>query len=471
MIEGLKPYPEYKDTGLPWLGAIPSHWDVRRTKFLLREIDKRSLTGKEQLLRVSQYTGVTERKSDDGSNEVNNRASSLIGYKRVEPGDLVINIMLAWNGSLGVSKYKGIVSPAYCVYRFCSESSPWYFHHLFRLPLYKQRIKAESTGVVESRLRLYSDDLGRIETIAPPPDEQAAIVRFLDHANRKIDRFIRAKRKLIALLNEQKQAIIHRAVTRGLDPHAPLKPSGIPWLGEIPAHWEVLRLGRAIQLVTGFPFKSDGFTQKESATRLLRGINVTPAGLRWDAIVRWERTQNDGLDAFALEVDDIILGMDRPIIASGVRAARVEVNDVPSLLLQRVARLRPTERLDGSFLLLLLRGKLFADYIAPIFTGISVPHLSPEQIRGFKVMLPPKPEQKEIVQHIEAETASLDTAIARTEREIALMQEYRTRMTADVVTGKLDVRAAAAHLPEPPPDREPEGETIEETETEEDTTV
>jgi type I restriction enzyme S subunit len=210
-------------------------------KLLLREVDARSTAGKEQLLRVSQYTGVTRRKSVDGSDVPDTRASSLVGYKRVMPSDLVINIMLAWNGSMGVSRYDGIASPAYCVYRFKPGAIPWYYHELLRLPVYKGRIKTASTGVVESRLRLYSDDLGRIEVIQPPLVEQAAIVRFLDWANGRLERAIRAKRKVIALLNEQKQAIIHRAVTRGLDPSVPLKPSGIPWLGEIPQHWEVRR--------------------------------------------------------------------------------------------------------------------------------------------------------------------------------------------------------------------------------------
>jgi type I restriction enzyme S subunit len=180
---------------------------------------------------------------------------------------------------------------------------------------------------------------------------------------------------------------------------------------------------------------------------LLRGINVTPTGIRWDAVVRWERKPSDGLDEFALAFGDIVLGMDRPIIASGVRAAIVEEKDTPSLLLQRVARLRPTDRLDTTFLLLLLRGRLFAEYIAPIFTGISVPHLSPEQIRGFKVMLPPFDEQRGIVDFIKSETQTLNTALTRAEREIELLREYRTRLVADVVTGKLDVRAAARQLP------------------------
>ena len=224
MISGLKPYPAYRPAEGGWLGEIPSHWSVHRMKYVVHETDSRSMSGKEQLLRISQYTGVTQRRRADGLAEPDTRADSLVGYKRVEPNDLVINIMLAWNGSMGVSRYVGIASPAYCVYRFAREMHPWYFHNLLRSPAYKARIKASSTGVVESRLRLYSDDLGRIEAMIPPPAEQAAIVRFLDWANGRLERAIRAKRKVIALLNEQKQAIIHRAVTRGLDPSVPLTP-------------------------------------------------------------------------------------------------------------------------------------------------------------------------------------------------------------------------------------------------------
>ena len=237
MIADLEPYPATKDSGVPWLGEVPEHWDVRRFKYLLRERDMRSSEGTEQLLRVSQFTGVTERRRADGGDEPDTRAESLIGYKRVEPNDLVVNIMLAWNGSLGVSPFAGLASPAYCVYRFGAPAQPSYFHHLLRSPAYKARIKAVSTGVVESRLRLYTDDLFRLEALVPPLSEQTAILRFLDHADRRIRRYIRAKQKLIKLLEEQKQAIIHRAVTRGLDPNVRLKPSGIERLGDVPAHW------------------------------------------------------------------------------------------------------------------------------------------------------------------------------------------------------------------------------------------
>ncbi|NCC85130.1 MAG: hypothetical protein EOM03_13525 [Clostridia bacterium] len=442
MIEGLQPYAEYKESGLPWLGRCPKHWSVRRTKILFHERVQKGFPY-EPLLAATQTKGVVKKEDYEARTVTAQKDLHLL--KLVEVGDYVISLR-SFQGGIEVAHCRGIISPAYTVLKPRKFAISGYYTHFFKAKPFIDSLSLFVTGIREGQNIDY-ERLSRAEMPLPPSDEQAAIVRFLDHANRKIDGFIRAKRKLIALLEEQKQAIIHRAVTRGLDPDVPLKPSGIPWLGDIPRHWEVLRLGRAINIVTGFPFRSEGFTQNESAIRLLRGINVTPVGLRWDATVLWNRSPSDGLDAFALKVDDIVLGMDRPIIASGVRAARVEAKDVPSLLLQRVARLRPAERLEGDFLLLLLKGKLFADYIAPIFTGISVPHLSPEQIRNFKVMLPPKSEQMEIVAHIEQETLGITTAIVRTEREITLMQEYRTRLTADVVTGKLDVREAAAKLP------------------------
>lgn len=448
MIEGLKPYAEYKESGLPWLGSVPAHWDVRRTKLILREIDSRSTTGKEQLLRVSQYTGVTPRKAADGSDAPDTRAASLVGYKRVSVNDLVINIMLAWNGSMGVSRFDGIASPAYCVYRLNKGAQPWYFHQLFRLPLYKRRIKAVSTGVIESRLRLYSDDLGRIEAILPPPDEQAAIVRFLDHANRKIDGFIRAKRKLIGLLNEQKQAIIHRAVTRGLQPDVPLKPSGIPWLGDIPKHWERTRL----------KFEASHIVDCLHATPTYRIDGVFPAIRTADiepGKVRLEQARKISSEEFQRwtarlkpEVGDILYSREgeRFGIAANVPA------DTSLCISQRMMVFRIRKRQSSEYLMWQLNCQHVYLQASLYVIGSTAPHVNVDQIKNFQLALPPFDEQKAIVEHIRAECSIITTAIARTEREIALMQEYRTRLTADLVTGKLDVREAAAKLPEVEPE-------------------
>ena len=410
---------------------------------------------------IVKQTTLLERSSKKDSSNIDKSA-----YKLVQPRDIAYNKMRAWQGAFGASALRGIISPAYVVMRLRNaDDLPSYFHHLFRTPQFAKEAERWSYGITSDMWSLRPEHFKMIYTPEPPPNEQAAIARFLDWANGRLERAIRAKRKVIALLNEQKQAIIHRAVTRGIDPSVPLKPSGVPWLGHIPQHWEVRRLGHLIRLQTGFPFASTGFVQGESGTRLLRGINVTPSGIRWDEAVRWRRKPGDGLDEFALEVGDIALGMDRPIIGSGVRVATIRENDTPSLLLQRVARLRPGDSLDAKFLLLLLRGRLFGDYIAPNFTGISVPHLSPQQIKGFRVPLPSLKEQQHIVRHLKAETTGLDVAVSRLEREIDLFREYGVRLVADVVTGKLDVREAAARLPEEAPLKtvEDDAEPIDET--------
>ncbi len=451
MIDGLKPYPEYKDSGVPWLGQLPATWDVRRMKLLLREVDSRSTSGKEQLLRVSQYTGVTQRKASDGSDEPDTRASSLKGYKRVAIHDLVINIMLAWNGSMGVSRYDGIASPAYCVYRFKAGALPWYYHELLRLPVYKGRIKTASTGVVESRLRLYSDDLGRIEAIQPPPDEQAAIVRFLDHANGRIERAIRAKRKLMALLNEQKQAIIQRAVTRGLDPTVPLKPSGIPWLDDIPKHWEVAKFKHFFRVRMGQMFLKPDLSE----TGELPVLSATMSG----AILGY--TSKNKAHAL-VDAGDLVI----PARGNSIGYVALVKGLCTSTQTTIQAKRIPNDRLTSSFAHVFgIGNKPFLYH----FVQTAIPQITTREVACNPIVVPPINEQNEICAAIERECGGIDTVLARADREIGLLREYRTRLIADVVTGKLDVRAAARHLPAAPaePEPAPEVEDLTEPETEE----
>jgi type I restriction enzyme S subunit len=452
MIADLKPYPDYKNSSHAWLAEVPRHWSVLPNRALFAEVKDRNHPD-EEMLSVTITRGIVKQKALlEGSSKKDSSNLDKSAYKLVQPRDIAYNKMRAWQGAIGASALRGIISPAYVVMRLRNDDDlPSYFHHLYRTPQFAKEAERWSYGITSDMWSLRPEHFKMIYTPEPPPDEQAAIVRFLEWANGRLERAIRAKRKVIALLGEQKQVIIHRAVTRGLDPSVPLKPSGTPWLGDIPQHWEIRRLGHVIRLQTGFPFASAGFVQDQSGTRLLRGINVTPSGIRWNDAVRWQRQNGDGLDGFTLNVGDVVLGMDRPIIGPGVRAAPVREEDTPSLLLQRVARLRPADMIDAKFLLLLLRGRLFRDYMAPIFTGISVPHLSPQQIKNFRVALPPDKEQRAIVGHLEAETSGLDIAISHLEREIELLREYRTRLVADVVTGKLDVREAVAHLPDEAP--------------------
>ena len=377
------------------------------------------------------------------------------GYTPIRYGDVLFAASGEKLDEIGKSAVNLMTEPAVCggdviILRPAQSLAHAFAGYAFENPI--ACAQKSSFGRGTTIKHLYPTELRTLMVAFPPLPEQAAIVRFLDWATQRVDRAIRAKRRLVALVTEQKQAIIHRAVTQGLDPSVPMKASGIPWLGEIPAHWEARKLRHAIALQSGFAFPSTGFVHDETAVRLLRGINVTPAGMRWTDTVRWRRTPGDGLEQFQLEAGDIVLGMDRPIVAEGVRVALITLSDAPALLLQRVARIRPSGPLNAPYLLLLLTGRLFANYITPIFTGVSVPHLSPEQIRAFAVPFPPPDEQAAIVAHLDDATRDLDATIERTQRQIGLLREYRARLVADVVTGKLDVRAFAETLPDEAPD-------------------
>lgn len=446
MIDGLQPYPEYKESGLPWLGQCPMHWVTKRGKSYLTCIDQRSKSGKEELLTVSSARGVVPRSS---AKVTMFKAESYAGYKLCWPGDLVINSLWAWGGGLGVSQHHGIISTAYSVYRSrpSARINPRFLHELVRSAAFNWELQVRSKGIWISRLQLTDVSFLDAPIPLPSPDEQAAIVEFLDHANLKIDGFIRAKRKLIALLGEQKQAIIHRAVTRGLNPNAPLKPSGIPWLGDIPKHWEVRQVRRATTFVTSGSrgwanfYSDDGLVFIQSGN-LGRNMSLNfsyTQYVRPPSGAEGERTR--------VQRDDILICITGALTGNVVHVDQELLQ--PSFVNQHVALLRVRKAdVRPRYLAFALRSEIGQGQFKTSEYGGTKQGLGLGDVKDVHFPLPSLTEQDAIIADIDSSLAVFNTAIARTEREIALMQEYRTRLTADVVTGKLDVRTAAAKLRE-----------------------
>mgnify|MGYP001528803124 FL=1 len=264
-------YSEYKDSGAQWLGKIPKHWDVIKAKYLWNEVFSFSENGSENLLSVSQYDGVTQAKNES-------RSESLKGYKKVVKNNLVINIMLAWMGGLGVSEYNGIVSPAYCVYRLKKAANPQFMHYLYKTPMYLAEFARHSTGVIPSRWRMYTDDFGQVLTLIPPIDEQDKIVSYLDKVTSKIDEAIAQQQKMIDLLNERKQIIINNAVTKGLNPDAPMKYSGVDWIGEIPKDWSIYRLKYLLKEKLKYGANESAESDNTSYPRYIRITDIDENG-------------------------------------------------------------------------------------------------------------------------------------------------------------------------------------------------
>ena len=425
------------------MSDVPAHWEVRRLKHVLKEREARSTDGREQLLRVSQYSGVTKRAVVDGSDTPDTRAESLIGYKCVERYDFVVNIMLAWNGSMGVSKYRGIVSPAYCVYGVMKSGNPWFFHYLFRSENYKAYIKTASTGVVDSRLRLYTEDLYCLYSVVPPLPEQAAIVRYLDHVGERIRRYVSGKQRLIRLLEEEKQAVIHRAVTRGLDPNVSLKPSGVEWLGDIPAHWEVAALRHRYSQCLG----------KMLDSKRITGSHLLPYLRNTD--IQWDRINTEGLSTMDIspdEYDRYTVRHGDLLVCEGGEVGRCAIwsDQLTRCGFQKALhRLRPLNA--GQDVVQFMYYSLRVAAKSQAFNDgqlSTIAHLTGEKLRTHRFPFPTFHEQNAIVRYLDKSIADIDVATSHARRQIELLQDYRTRLIADVVTGKLDVRGMAKSLPE-----------------------
>ena len=462
MIDRLQPYPDYKDSGQPWLGRVPGHWSVMPNRALFSEVKDREHPD-EEMLSVTITRGIVRQRALlDGSSKKDSSNLDKSKYKLIQPGDIAYNKMRAWQGALGASELSGIISPAYVVMRLRRDVNlPRYYHHLYRTPHFAKEAERWSYGITSDMWSLRPEHFKLIYTPEPPPDEQSAIVKYLDWANGRLERAIRAKRKIIALLNEQKQAIIHRAVTRGLDPNVKLKPSGIPWLGDIPEHWEIMRLKRLGGVKIGLTY-SPGDMVDETGMLVLRASNV-----RNGVIVSADNVY------VSKKVPEALLVREGDILIC-VRSGSRNLVGKSALITSEVAGVTYGAFMSllrsktNPFLFWVLNSNLFACVMAEFETS-TINQLTQSDLKNLFIPVPPASEQAKIVAHLQSATSDVDRAISRLEREITLLREYRTRLVADVVTGKLDVREAAKDLPDEAvePEVAPDAEDLSESEPEE----
>jgi type I restriction enzyme S subunit len=440
MIAGLKPYPEYKDSGSRWLAQVPSHWGVHNLRTLIRSRNERNRADF-PLLSVAREKGVFVRSLTDVNENHNVIPEDLSNYKVARAGNLVINKMKAWQGSMGIAPCDGIVSPAYFVFDFNIANSA-FGQTLLRSKPYVAHFGQASDGVRVGQWDLTISGMRQIPVLVPPPDEQAAIVRFLDHATQRLDKAIRAKRKTIALLNEQKQAIIHRAVTCGLNPDVPLKDSGIPWLGQIPAHWETRPLKQLLDRMdygTSENARGEGLVRVLTMGHIQNGRILTP--------------KRGGLDSvppgLLLEKNDLLFNRtNSPELVGKVGLFSGAATDRITFA-SYLVRLRTKLENNPFWLNYLLNSMQFWSYSrSQALVSLHQANLNSTRYGQMVLPIPPRDEQDKIAVQVCAQTEEVEKTASRIEREIDLLREYRTRLIADVVTGKLDVREAAARLPE-----------------------
>ena len=438
----LKPYPEYKNSGAPWLGGIPEHWSCLPNRAIFREIKDQGHVN-EPLLSVTIGRGIIRQAdllADSSKRDSSNLDKSK--YKLVTPGDIAYNKMRAWQGAIGVSRHRGIVSPAYIVVRTYLSHNPNYFHFLLRTPGFTTEAERWSYGITSDQWSLRPEHFKMIYCCVPSLEEQDIIVRFLRQLDRQIDRFIRNKERLIELLQEQKQAIINRAVTRGIDPDVRLKPSGIEWLGDVPEHWEVHRNGAL--------FRERVESGDPSLPILVVSLN-TGVTVETFETEKPKRLIEDMTKYKRAYQGDIAYNMMR------MWQGAVGVAPTNGLVSPAYVVATPMRKLSSQYFSYLFRTRDYMQEVEKYSYGIVSDRLRLYWIR-FKNIYSPVPsfeEQTEIVNFIGKKTQCIGTAIRRTRRQIDLISEYRTRLIADVVTGKVDVRGI-------PVEDVPEDEVLEE---------
>ena len=435
----LRAYPDYKPSGVEWLGDVPAHWGVRRLGSLLRERketnDDGSVTEVLSVLRDKGVIPYTEK-----GNIGNKKSEDITRYKIVRPGDIVMNSMNVIIGSVGLSRYPGCLSPVYYVLtNHSDEDSVPYLNACFQAKSFQKSLVRIGNGILAHRMRIPMELLKCELLPRPPLAEQNAIVRYLDHVDRRIRRCIDARERLVGLLEEKRRTVIHHAVTRGLDPNVRLKTSGVEWLGDVPAHWEVRRLKHWVKMnKTVLPETTDPqyeFRYLEIGAVDTGVVMEEPKKIRFDAAPsRARRIVRNG---------DTIVSTVRTYLKAVWFAAETD-NDL--ICSTGFAVLTPRSDTAPKFVSYLAQSNSFTDRVTAESVGIAYPAIAESKLGSFHVCVPPFAEQAAIAAHLDKATAAIDAAVACARRQIELLREYRARLIADVVTGKLDVREAAANL-------------------------
>ena len=440
MTATLHPYPAYKPSDVPWLGNVPKHWEIIPNRALMNpRKDVVGACADDFTLLSLTRRGIIPR---DVDNAFGKFPSSFDTYQVIEPGDLVFCLfdIDETPRTVGRSRLRGMVTGAYT--RFvCGDVDTREFLYLLYLSLDDGKLlRPLYSGL---RKTIPTATFLRAKIALPPLPEQGAIVRYLNYVDRRIRRYVSAKRKLIALLEEEKQAIVSHAVTRGLDPNVRLKPSGVEWLGDVPEHWEVRR--------SKFLYCEADERSTTGTEELMSVSHITGVTPRKKSVTMFMAESNMGYKL--CRPGDIVINTMWAFMAALGVARQIGLVS-PSYGVYRPLNI---ERLSYVYIDSLLRTEAYRTNYVIRSTGITSSRLRlyPESFLDIPLLCPPSAEQAAIVEHLELAMSTANVAIARARRQIELVEEYRTRLIADVVTGKLDVREAAAQLPDEDGDQDP----------------
>ena len=435
-------YPAYKPSGVPWLGDLPEHWDVAQlgrigifSKGSGGTKDDEVPDGIPCVRYGDLYTTHTHFIKQTRSYVSPAKASA---YTPINRGDVLFPTSGETIEEIGKSAVNLMHAEVLCggdliIFRPTIPMEPKFAGYALDCPAAQTQKSLMGRGI--TIMHIYSSQLKYLWLPLPPLPEQAAIVRYLDYVDRRIRRYVTAKRKLVGLLEEEKRAIVNQAVTRGLDPNVRLKPSGVEWLGDVPAHWEVLPNKGVLELKKEtVGDKADKYTLLSLTKQGIIPRNLEVAKGKYPASFDTYQVVVPGDLIFCLfDIDET--------------PRTVGISTEEGMVTGAYTRFVCVDETTARFAYLLYLSLDDRKALRPLYSGLRKV-IATQTFLGAKLALPPANERATIIEHVEKAIADIEAAIAHARRQIELAQEYRTRLIADVVTGKLDVREAAAQLPD-----------------------
>ncbi len=422
----MKRYPKYKDSGAPWLGQIPSHWQVKKLKRAFSEISEKAKPGDEQLAATQKFGVISQSQfMKDQDQKLVLALKGTDNFKHLEKDDFVISLR-AFEGGIERSSQSGCVSPAYTVLRSKGEVSPGFAARLLKTPEFISQISMTYDGIREGKAIKFKD-AGPVPLPVPPTAEQSAITSFIDGVVFKMDSAIASQERMIELLKERRSAIITQAVTKGLDPKAKMKDSGLPWLGQAPAHWEMKKL---IHVAHEAGVKNTGMVEDNLLS------------LSYGRIIRKDIDTNEGLLPASFEGYQIVEEGDTVLrltdLQNDQRSLRAGFVNERGIITSAYCVVRPTG-ISNRWLFNALRA---ADLLKVYYSmgGGVRQSLDFESIKRILIPVPPRAEQLAIDAYLVAEEERIRSAISSQERMIELLKERRSAIITQAVTGQIDVR-------------------------------
>lgn len=436
-------YEKYKTSSCDWIDSIPSHWDTHRIKMLFSLRDERNYKPLNEVNLISLYTSLGVRQHKDIEHTTGNKARNADGYKIVYPDDIVVNILLCWMGAIGRSDYYGVTSPAYDIYKPKTNLvSTKYYNYLMRTPMFAQQCYRASKGIMSMRWRTYSPQFSNIVVPVPSRDEQDQIVRFLDWKVSGINKLIATQRKEIDLLNEIKSNIIDRVATRGVVASDVVHNDDVRWDIDYPKHWQIQRIRESFSFRKGLSITKANL--EESGIAVINYGQVhskrnSGVGLNTDLIRFVNESYLSSNPSSLVEKGDFIFADTSEDVAGCGNCVYVDWDGTIFAGYHSIIA-HPNGTSNNKYLAYLFKSPTWRYQIRKKSNGVKVYSITQKMLKDAFILLPPIDEQKAIVAYLDDICQRIDASIDKANGKIKNLQELRTRIIGDAVTGAIDVR-------------------------------